>query len=40
MEGHEYFIDITTPRNYFDQHIHCMYYNFADPTYGYPQCNL
>ena len=35
MEGHEYYIDITTPRDYFDQHIHCLSYAFADPTHGY-----
>ena len=35
MEGHEYYIDITTPRDYFDQHIHCLSYTFSDPTHGY-----
>ena len=35
MEGHQYYIDITTPRDYFDQHIHCLSYTFSDPTHGY-----
>ena len=35
MEGHQYYIDITTPRDYFDQHIHCVANTFSDPTHGY-----
>ena len=35
MEGHQYYIDITTPRDYFDQHIHCLSYTFGDSTHGY-----
>ena len=35
MEGHQYYIDITTPRNYFDQHIHCLSNTFEDLTHGY-----
>ena len=35
MEGHQYLIDISTPRDYFDNHIHCLSYTFGDRKHGY-----
>ena len=35
MEGHQYSIDITTPRDYQDSRVSCLLNNFEDSTHGY-----
>ena len=35
MEGHQYFIDLETPRDYFDHYISCLTNSLVDPTHGY-----
>ena len=35
MEGHQYLIDLETPRDYFDQYISCLTNSLEDPTHGY-----
>ena len=35
MEGHQYLIDISTPRDYFDQRVKCLTYNIIDKKHGH-----
>ena len=35
MEGHQYSIDITTPRDYQDSRVSCLLNNLEDSTHGY-----